>query len=64
MNIKKVFVTSKGTFWNLADAEKKENRAKEYGSRPGDPVTYESVKESYVLTGGDNVFELSLVEVK
>jgi hypothetical protein len=60
MEIKKVYTTSKGRFWNLAEAEKKTNRAKEYGSRPGDPVEYEPIFESFVLvlTGSYNRFEI------
>ena len=64
MNIKKVYVTSKGVFWNKSEAEKKANRSKEYGSRPGDPVELELVQESFVLVEGDRVFHLSKVEVK
>lgn len=64
MNIKKVYVTSKGVFWDKSEAEKKVNRVKDYGSRPGDPVTYEPVSESFVLVEGDQVFSLSKVEVK
>lgn len=64
MNIKKVYVTSKGVFWDRSEAEKKANRVKDYGSRPGDPVTYEPVRESFVLVEGDQVFSLSKVEVK
>lgn len=47
MRIQKVYKTSKGKFWSLVDANK--NRAKTYGSRPGDPVEYETVQEEYVL---------------
>ena len=64
MNIKKVYTTSKGKFWSWADAASKANRTKEYGSRSGDPVEYEPIVESFVLVDGDNVFELSKVEVK
>lgn len=64
MEIKKVYTTSRGKFWNLAEAQKKTNRAKAYGSRPGDPVTYEPVEERYVLTDGDNVFALNPVEIE
>lgn len=64
MNIEKVYVTSKGVFWDKAEAEKKVNRAKEYGSRPGDPVELEPVRESFVLIEGGRVFSLSKVEVK
>ena len=64
MNIKTVYETSKGIFWNKAEAEKKVNRVKDYGSRPGDPVEYEPVRESFVLIEGDFVFNLSKVEVK
>jgi hypothetical protein len=64
MNLKTVYTTSKGLFWDKAEAEKKVNRAKEYGSRPGDPVEYESVHQSFVLVDGDLVFSLSKVDVK
>ena len=64
MNIKKVYTTSMGRFWSLEEASTKANRQKQYGSRPGDPVEYEPVLESFVLVYGDNVFELSKVEVK
>ena len=64
MNIKTVYVTSKGVFWDKSEAEKKANRSKVYGSRPGDSVELELVKESFVLVDGDQVFSLSRVEVK
>lgn len=64
MKIKTVYVTSKGIFWDKSEAEKKGNRIKDYGSRPGDPVEYEPVRESFVLVEGDQVFSLSKVEVK
>lgn len=63
MNIKKVYVTSKGVFWDKAEAEKKGNRVREYGSRPYD-VELEPVRESFVLIEGDQVFSLSEVNVK
>lgn len=37
MNIKRVYVTSKGMFWDKVEAEKKVNRVKINGSRPNDP---------------------------
>ncbi len=49
MRIEKVYKTSRGTFWNKAEAEKKINRAKTFGNRPGDPVEYEPVQEVFVL---------------
>lgn len=69
MEIKKVYKTSYGVFWDKVEAEKKVNRAKDHGSRPGDPVEYEPVQESYVLIhrpifGSVKVFSLSEVEVK
>lgn len=64
MNIKKVYVTSKGVFWDKAEAEKKSNRSKEFGSRPGDPTELEPVLETFVLVDGDLVFSLSEVNVK
>lgn len=64
MNIKTVYVTSKGVFWDKTAAEKKANRSKVYGSRPGDPVELENVRESFVLVDGELVFSLSKVEVK
>ena len=64
MEIKKVYTTSKGNFWSLVEASSKVNRQKQYGSRPDDPVEYEPIFESFVLVDGDNVFELSRVEVK
>jgi len=64
MNIKKVYVTSKGVFWDKAEAEKKVNRVKEYGwGFPGE-VVLEPVRESFVLVEGDQVFSLSEVYVK
>lgn len=63
MDIKKVYVTSKGVFWNKSEAEKKKNRAKVYGEWHVD-AGREPVKESYVLVEGDQVFNLSEVEVK
>lgn len=64
MNIRTVYVTSKGMFWNKEEAEKKANRAKEYGSRPGDTVELERVRKSFVLVDGELVFSLTKVEVK
>lgn len=64
MNIKPVYVTSKGMFWDRAEAEKKINRSKEYGSRSGDHVQLESVREEFVLVDGDMAFQLSKVQVK
>lgn len=64
MEIKTVYMTSKGTFWSKVEAEKKVNRRKEVGSRWGDPVEYEPVNESFVLIDGNNVFSLNRVEVK
>lgn len=49
MKICKVYKTSKGYFWVKDEAEKRNNRVKTHGSRPGDPVEYEPVLESYVL---------------
>jgi hypothetical protein len=76
MNIQKVYVTSKGVFWDKAEAEKKVNRVREYGSRPYD-VELEPVRESFVLIADVQtdrgvrgigtetcVFELSKVNVK
>jgi hypothetical protein len=76
MNIQKVYVTSKGVFWDKAEAEKKGNRVREYGSRPYD-VDLEPVRESFVLIADVQtdrgvrgigtetcVFELSKVHVK
>jgi hypothetical protein len=64
MIIKKVYVTSKGVFWDKSEAEKKKNRVKVYGERIGDLVEREPVRESFVLVEGDQVFNLSEVEVK
>ena len=77
MKIKKVYKTSRGTFWSKLEAEKKVNRAKTSGSRPGDPDEYEPVQEVFVLLadvqtdqgvrgiGTEScVFELSKVDVK
>lgn len=74
MRVKKVYKTSRGTFWSKADAEKKVHRAKTSGSRPGDPVELELVLEMFVLVadvqtdqgiGTEScVFELSKVDVK
>lgn len=64
MNIKPVYVTSKGVFWDKSEAEKKANRAKVYGSRPGYPDDLEPVRESFVLVEGDQVFHLTKLEVK
>lgn len=64
MIIRKVYVTSKGVFWDKSEAEKKKNRVKVYGERIGDLVEREPVRESFVLVEGDQVFNLSEVEVK
>lgn len=77
MRVEKVYKTSRGTFWSRADAEKKVNRAKTSGSRPGDPTEYEPVQEVFVLIADVQtnqgirgigiescVFELSKVDVK
>lgn len=77
MRIEKVYKTSRGTFWSKLEAEKKVNRTKTYGSRPGDPVEYEPVQEVFVLMvdvqtdqgvrgiGTEScAFELSKVDVK
>ena len=64
MEIKKVYTASRGRFWSLDEASSKANRQTQYGSRPGEPVEYEPIFESFVLVDGDNVFELSQVEVK
>ena len=64
MIIRKVYVTSKGVFWDKSEAEKKINRAKVYGERLGDLVEREPVRESFVLVEGDQVFNLSEVKVK
>ena len=77
MRIEKVYKTSRGTFWSKLEAEKKVNRTKTYGNRPGDPAEYEPVQEVFVLIvdvqidqgargiGTEScVFELSKVEVK
>jgi hypothetical protein len=64
MIIKKVYVTSKGVFWDKSEAEKKKNRVKVHGERIGDLVEREPVRESFVLVEGDQVFNLSEVEVK
>lgn len=64
MNIRTVYITSKGMFWCYSEAEKKSNRAKSYGSRPGDPDELELVREGFVLVEGGQVFSLSEVEVK
>ena len=59
MRIEKVYATSKGSFWNKQDAEKKANRIREYGNRPGDPREYEPVRQIFVLIDDqENVFEL------
>ena len=65
MRVEKVYTTSKGRFWSKVDAEQKKNRSKTNGSRPGDPVEYESVQESFVLIDDQyNIFELSTVHVE
>lgn len=64
MRIEKVYNTSRGAFWSKLEAEKKVNRTKTFGSRPGDQVEYEPVHETFVLVDGDLVFSLSKVEVK
>ena len=63
MFIKKVYVTSKGVFWDKSEAEKKKNRVKAGGERLGDLVEREPVRESFVLVAGDQVFSLSEVKV-
>ena len=64
MEILKVYKTSYGYFFNEDEASKKQNRLKEYGSRIGDPVGYERVKEVFVIRAESNLFELTHVEVK
>ncbi len=64
MHTKTVYITSKGMFWDRAEAEKKTNRAKIYGNRPGDPVELENVIEDFVLVDADHVFTLQKVTVK
>lgn len=74
MRIEKVYKTSRGTFWSKLEAEKKVNRTKTYGSRPGDPIEYELVQEVFVLMVDVQIdqgvgiescaFELSKVDVK
>lgn len=63
MFIKKVYVTSKGVFWDKSEAEKKKNRVKACGERLGDLVEREPVRESFVLVAGDQVFSLSEIKV-
>lgn len=63
MDIKKVYVTSKGVFWDKSEAQMKKNRAKVYGEWLGE-FEYEPVKESFVLVEGDQMFILSEVKVK
>ena len=65
MKVQKVYKTSKGTWWSCADAEKKANRVKSSGNRPGDPTEYEPVLEAFVLIDEQhNIFELTPVSVK
>ena len=64
MNILKAYKTSRGIFLDEAEASKKANRSKEYGSRPGEPVEYEKVKEIFVIQHEDKFFELNEVSVK
>ena len=49
MEIKKVYRTSKGTFWSREEAEKKQNREKEYYVNVFPEHWYEPVREVYVL---------------
>ena len=63
MFIKKVYVTSKGVFWDKSEAEKKKDRVKACSERLGDLVEREPVRESFVLVAGDQVFSLSEVKV-
>jgi hypothetical protein len=49
MKIVKVYRTSKGLFWDRAEAEKKKNRKKEYYRNVFPESYYEPVIETYVL---------------
>jgi hypothetical protein len=67
MEIKKVYRTSKGTFWTKEEAEK--NREKEYYVNVFPEFWYEPVREVYVLvTWKDQdsgmAFELNPVEIQ
>lgn len=64
ISVKIVYRTSKGTFWNLRDAMKKENRAKEFGSRPGDGSNYEQPQQAYVLVVDGYQFEMKEIDIK
>ena len=64
MKIVKAFKTSRGIFFTKEEASKKNNRVKDYGSRPGDPQEYEVVKEIFVLEGEGKFFELNEVDLK
>lgn len=63
MHIKKVYATSYGTFWSWEEANTKKNRAKDYCPYQMTNI-HEPVRELFVLVDGDNVFELSQIEVK
>lgn len=64
MNIITAYKTSRGIFLDVNEASKKQNRSKEYGSRPGDPIEYEDVKSIFVIQHEDKFFELNEVSVK
>jgi len=77
MEIIKVYKTSKGLFWTKEEAEKEQNREKEYYMNVFPEYSYEKVREVYVLIanvevdagvrGFGNVtmaFELNPVEVR
>ena len=50
MHVIQIWKTSRGLFWDLPTAMKKENRAIDQDNRPGDPKTYEAPKQAYVLS--------------
>ena len=77
MEIIKVYKTSKGLFWTKEEAEKEQNREKEYYMNVFPEYSYEKVREVYVLItdvevdagvrGFGNVtmaFELNPVEIR
>jgi hypothetical protein len=64
MEIKPIYVTSMGMFWDINEASNKANRAKvTEGSRPGDTMVREVVREKFVLIHDGRIFSLSEVEI-
>ena len=65
IQVKPVYRTSKGIFWNREDAEKKCNRVLIVPLRFGDPREREDVIEEFVLCDDEGrAFTITKVDVK